>query len=198
MQPLWRSPLKSGGQESLGRVRRAGGAGDGDTRGDGTGGGGVFSTAGGGGLATNCVSYCSCVVRAARVELMLLSEICCLSVSSCRWCCRYPKALATPWGVSKGNDIWRGDFLEGCVWQGRVTYWVAIHWDSPRLCFKILICCKNDWAQDSRRILSNITACGYDTTHLQKNPQRLGWGFWRDPLHYIHPLVSGLAGLELN
>ena len=30
--------------------------------------------------------------------------------------------------------------------------------------------CKGDWAQDSRRILSNITACGYDTTHLQENP----------------------------
>ena len=29
-------------------------------------------------------------------------------------------------------------------------------------------------AQDSRRILSNITDCGYDTTHLQENPQRLG------------------------
>jgi len=34
--------------------------------------------------------------------------------------------------------------------------------------------CKGDWAQDSRRILSNITACGYDITYLQKNPQRLG------------------------
>ena len=39
---------------------------------------------GGGGLATNCVSCCSCVVRAARVELMLLSETFCLSVSSWR------------------------------------------------------------------------------------------------------------------
>jgi len=29
-------------------------------------------------------------------------------------------------------------------------------------------------APDSRRILSNITICNYDTTHLQKNPQRLG------------------------
>jgi len=34
--------------------------------------------------------------------------------------------------------------------------------------------CKGDWAQDSRRILSYITVCGYDTTHLQENPQRLG------------------------
>jgi len=33
---------------------------------------------------------------------------------------------------------------------------------------------KGDWTQDSRRILSNITDCGYDTTHLQENPQRLG------------------------
>ena len=82
-------------QESLGRVRRTGGVGGGDTGGDGTGGGGVFGMAGGGGLATNCVSYCSCMVRAARVELMLLSETCCLSMSSCRWCCRYPKASAT-------------------------------------------------------------------------------------------------------
>jgi len=29
-------------------------------------------------------------------------------------------------------------------------------------------------AQDSRRILSYITVYGYDTTHLQENPQRLG------------------------
>jgi len=28
-------------------------------------------------------------------------------------------------------------------------------------------------AQDSRRILSDITVCDYDTTHLQENPQRL-------------------------
>jgi len=26
--------------------------------------------------------------------------------------------------------------------------------------------CKGDWAQDSRRILSNITDCGYGTTYL--------------------------------
>jgi len=56
--------------------------GGGDTGGDGIGGGGVFGTAGGGGLATNCVNCCSCAVRAARVELMLLSETFCLSVSS--------------------------------------------------------------------------------------------------------------------
>jgi len=29
---------------------------------------------------------------------------------------------------------------------------------------------KGDWAQDSRRILSNITDCGYGTTYLQENP----------------------------
>jgi len=29
-------------------------------------------------------------------------------------------------------------------------------------------------APDSRRILSNITDCNYDITHLQENPQRLG------------------------
>jgi len=58
--------------------------------------------------------------------------------------------------------------------------------------------CKGDWAQDSRRILSNITDCDYDTTYLQENPQRLEWGSWRDSLYYIHPSVLGLAGLELN
>jgi len=82
----------------LGRVRCVSGVEDGDTGGDGMGGGGVFGMAGRGrgGLATNCVSCCSCAVRAAKVELILLSEICCLSVSSCKWCCRYPKASATP------------------------------------------------------------------------------------------------------
>jgi len=39
---------------------------------------------------------------------------------------------------------------------------------------KILIYCKGDWAPDSRRILSYITVCGYDTTYLQENSQRLG------------------------
>ena len=34
--------------------------------------------------------------------------------------------------------------------------------------------CKGDWVQDSRRILSYITICDYDTTYLQENPQRLG------------------------
>jgi len=38
----------------------------------------------------------------------------------------------------------------------------------------LVVNCKGNWAQDSRRILSNITDCGYDTTHLQENPQRLG------------------------
>ena len=28
--------------------------------------------------------------------------------------------------------------------------------------------------QDSRRILSDITVCDYDITHLQENSQRLG------------------------
>ena len=83
----------------MGHVRCVGGAGDGDTGGDGTGGGGVFDMAGRGreGLATNCVSCCSCVVRAVRVKLMLFSE--------------------------------------GWVWQGRAIYWMAVYWDSPRLCF---------------------------------------------------------------
>jgi len=45
-------------------------------------GGGVFGTAGREGLATNCMNYCSCTVRAARVVLMLFLETCCLSMSS--------------------------------------------------------------------------------------------------------------------
>jgi len=156
---LWCFPLKSRGQESLGHVCHTSGAGDGDTRRDGTDGGDVFGMAERGGLATNYVSCCSCVVRAARVELMLFSEIYYLFVSSCRWCCRYPKALATSWGVSKDNNIWKVEFSKGWIWQGRVTYWMAVHWDSPRLCFKILICYKGNWAQDSRRILRDITNC---------------------------------------
>ena len=55
-------------------------------------------------------------------------------------------------------------------------------------------------AQNSRRILSDIIVCNYDTTHLQENPQRLGWGSWRDLLYYIlglHSLVLGSVWLEL-
>ena len=97
------------------RVHLAIGVGGEDTRGDGTGGGGVFATGGGGGLATSCVSCCSCAVKIASVVLILFSETFCLSISSWRWCCRYPKALATPWGVSGGNDIWSMEFPEGWV-----------------------------------------------------------------------------------
>jgi len=77
-------------------VQRDSGVEDRDTGGDGIGGGGVSSMARRRGLATNCVSCYSYMVRAARVELMLLLKICCLSMSSCRWCCRYPKVSATP------------------------------------------------------------------------------------------------------
>ena len=96
----------------MGRVRLAIRVGGGDARGDGTGRGGVFDMGGGGGLATSCVSCCSCAVKAARVVLMLFSETFCLSVSSC---CKYPKASAISWGVSRGSDIWRAEFLEGWV-----------------------------------------------------------------------------------
>jgi len=68
----------------LGCVCRTIGAGDGDVGGDGIGRGGVFGMAGREGLATNCISCCNYTVRAARVVLILFSEACCLSVSSCR------------------------------------------------------------------------------------------------------------------
>jgi len=56
------SPLKSGEQESLECVHFSIRAGDRDTRGDGTGRGGVFGTGRGERLATSCVSYCSYAV----------------------------------------------------------------------------------------------------------------------------------------
>jgi len=71
-------PLEQGTETSEEMVQ----AGDGDVRGDGVGGGDVLGTAGREGLATNCMSCCSCMVRAARVVLMLFSEICCFSMSS--------------------------------------------------------------------------------------------------------------------
>ena len=78
----------------MGRVCLAVKVGDGDTRGDGIGRGCVFDTGEKGGLATSCVSCCSYVVRAAKIMLMLFSEIFCLSISSWRWYCRYSKASA--------------------------------------------------------------------------------------------------------
>jgi len=42
---------------------------------------------------------------------------------------------------------------EGCLLGGYPLEW------SKALFLKILICCKGDWAQDSRRILSDITDC---------------------------------------
>jgi len=56
-------------------------------------------------LATSCISCCSCVVKAVSAVLMLFLEMFCLSVSSWRWCCRYPKASAMPWEVSGDNNI---------------------------------------------------------------------------------------------
>ena len=98
------------------------GAGDRDTRGDGTGGGGVFGIGEERGLATSYVSCCSCMVRAAKVVLILFSETFCLFISLWRWCCRYPKASATFWGVSRGNNIWRTEFLRRLGITGRATY----------------------------------------------------------------------------
>jgi len=89
----------------LERVCLAVGAGGRDTGGDGTGGGGVFGMGGGEGLATSYVSCCSCMVKVASVVLMLFLETFCFSVSSWRWCCKYPKMSAMPWEMSKGNDI---------------------------------------------------------------------------------------------
>ena len=66
------------------RVHFAVRAGGRDTGGDGTGEGGVFGMGRGGGLATSCISCCSCIVRAARIVLILFSETFCLSVSSWR------------------------------------------------------------------------------------------------------------------
>ena len=78
----------------MGHACLAIGAGGRDTGGDGTGGGDMFGMGGGRGLATSCVSCCSYVVRAAKIMLMLFSEIFCLSISSWRWYCRYSKASA--------------------------------------------------------------------------------------------------------
>ena len=102
------------------RCNSVSGAGDRDTGENGTSRGSVFGMARRerGGLATNYVSCYSYAVRAVRVELMLLSETCCLSVSSCKWCCRYPKASAMPWGVSGGNNIWRVEFFRGLGMTG--------------------------------------------------------------------------------
>ena len=97
----------------MGHVCLAVGAGGRDTSRDSTGGESVFGTDREGGLATSCVSCCNYVVRAARMVLMLFLETFCLSISLWRWCCRYPKASAMPWGVSGDNDIWGAEFSEG-------------------------------------------------------------------------------------
>jgi len=101
------------------------------TGGDGTCGGGVFGMGGGKGLATSYVSCCSWAVRTASVVLILFLEAFCLFISSWRWYCRYPKALATPWGVSGGNDIWRAEFSEGCKGTSRVM--LSKFWGSDLL-----------------------------------------------------------------
>jgi len=75
----------------------------------------MFGMGGEGGLTTSYVSCYSCMVKATNVVLMLFLETFCLSISLWRWCCRYPKALAMPWGVFEGNDIWRAEFLKGWV-----------------------------------------------------------------------------------
>jgi len=66
----------------LGHVHLAIGVGDRDIGGDGTGGGGVFATDRGEGLATSYVSYYNCAVKAASAVLMLFLETFCLSISS--------------------------------------------------------------------------------------------------------------------
>jgi len=70
-------------------------------------------------LATSCVNCCSCAVKTTNMVLMLFLEMFCLSISSWRWCYRYPKASATSWGVSGGNNIWRAEFLRGLGITGK-------------------------------------------------------------------------------
>ena len=116
-------------------VRLAVGEGGEDTRGDGTDGGGVFGMGRGRELATSCVSWCSCVVKAASIVLMLFLETFCFFVSSWRWCCRYPKASAMSWGcpeatTSGEQSSWRAGYNRG----GRPIGWL-VHWDSPELRF---------------------------------------------------------------
>ena len=74
------------------------------SRGDSIGRRGVFGMGRGGGLATSYVSCCSWAIRAASIVLMLFLETFCFSVSLWRWCCRYSKVSATPWGVFRDNN----------------------------------------------------------------------------------------------
>jgi len=92
------------------------------------------------------------------------------------WCkCKEKTEKRTAWpreAKAQQSNAWAGD-LESTAKEGGSQREV-------RRTFKMLrevwlnIGVRATEAQDSRRILSNITDCGYDTTHLQKNPQRLG------------------------
>ena len=109
----------------MGRIYLTVGAGDGNTRGDGIGRGGVFDMGRGGELATSCISCCSCVVKAARVVLMLFSETFCLSVSRDgvigtlrHWLC----LGGCPRAMTSGEQIfWRAGYGR----RGRPIGWLS-------------------------------------------------------------------------
>ena len=106
------------------------------------------------GLATSCVSCCSYVVKAIRVVLMLFSETFCLSVSLWRWCCRYPKALAMPWGCLEATTSREQSFQRaGYDRRGQPIRWLSTRIVQGSVS-RILICCKGNWG-----------------TRLQENPQ---------------------------
>jgi len=62
---------------------------------------------------------------------------------------------------------------EYCKWDHAIELIPRVEPKSSKV-YPLSPLCKSNWAQDSRRILSYITVCNYDTTHLQENPQRLG------------------------
>ena len=105
--------------------------------------------------------------------------------------------------------IWSRNMCK-CIWRLSIfllLYGASASWLSPVVMGslaidRLLICYPGIVRVTGHKTpgesLVNITVSVYDTTHLQENPQRIGWGSWRDTLHYIHPLVSGLAGSKLN
>jgi len=61
------------------------------------------------------------------------------------------------------------------ILSGYLTSYVASITSRGKVgCAPVTMNVRATGAQDSRRILSNITVYNYDTTHLQENPQRLG------------------------
>ena len=75
-----------------------------------------------GGFLTSYMSYCSYVVRAMRIVLILFLALFCLLVNYCKWYQRQPRASAMPQRFSNSTNISGVEYMKGQGGQQGAIY----------------------------------------------------------------------------